>query len=267
MPNSNTTQQDTALDLHGVNAGYNGHQVLFDVEFRVQRGSIFGVLGPNGSGKTTLMKVISRTLPSSSGHVFMNGADASSLSQRELARTLAVVPQVTHVEFNFTAYEMVGMGRTPYQKRLEYEGREDRRIIRQSMDSTDCWHLRDRLFKELSGGESQRVILARCLAQRCKLLLLDEPTAHLDIKYQAEIFLLLRRLRDEKNITILINTHDLNQASYFCDEILLLKKGRCMTQGAPRDVITTENVEKVFDTRARITTDPDTGLPLVSPEF
>lgn len=262
------SKNDTpALELTGVEAGYGGRTVLRGVDMRVDAGRIFGVLGPNGSGKTTLLKVVSGVLRPARGEVRVHGLPLRSVSRRDTARTLAVVPQVTHVEFNFSAYDITAMGRNPYQKPLAFENRDDPRIIRESMEATDTWELRERNFRELSGGESQRVIIARCLAQRCRLLLLDEPTSHLDIKYQAEIFRLLLRLRNERGITIVINTHDLNLAAQFCDEVMLMRDGRAMSTGAPRDVITAANVSDVFDAPVRVAADPGTGIPFVTPEL
>lgn len=265
--NPETESTTPALELSGVEAGYGGRTVLRGVDLRVDAGSIFGVLGPNGSGKTTLLKVICGVLRPNRGEVRVHGQPLGAMSRRDTARSLAVVPQVTHVEFNFSAYDITAMGRTPYQKPLAFENRDDPRIIRESMEATDTWDLRERNFRELSGGESQRVIIARCLAQRCRLLLLDEPTSHLDIKYQAEIFRLLLRLRNERGITIVINTHDLNLAALFCDHVMLLRDGRNVAVGAPRDVITAGNVREVFDAPVRVAANPDTGIPFVTPDL
>jgi len=233
----------------------------------MDRGSIFGVLGPNGSGKTTLLKVISKVLRPRGGRLLLNGTRLAHMSQLDLSRAVAVVPQVTHVGFNFTAREIAGMGRNPYQKRMAFDDAEDERIVRESMEATETWHLRDRPFRVLSGGESQRVLVARCLAQRCALMLLDEPTSHLDIKYQAEIFNLLRRLRDKRGITIVVSTHDLNMAAMVCDRVLLMRNGRRAALGAPREVITPQLVQDVFDAPVRVNTDPDTGAPFVVPVY
>jgi iron complex transport system ATP-binding protein len=255
------------LEVKQIDASYRKRQVLFGIDFAVEPGRIFGLLGPNGSGKTTLLKIICRVMRPSRGEVALDGNPVRSLSNNQLSRIIAVVPQVTHVEFNFTAQQMAAMGRNPYQTGLGLDSAEDERIVRESMEATETWELRGRMFKELSGGESQRVLLARCLAQRCKLLLLDEPTAHLDIKYQSEIFRLLRRLRSEHNITILVSTHDLNLAAAFCDEVLLIRDGGNFALGTPGAVINEENVRKVLDAGVRVTTDPHLGKPFVSPEY
>ena len=255
------------LNVQNISAGYRGAPILEALSFCVDQGAIFGVLGPNGSGKTTLLKVISKVLRPAGGTVLLNGENLSALSQLALSRSVAVVPQVTHVEFDFTAREIAAMGRNPYQRRLALDDARDARIVRDSMEATETWHLQDRPFRVLSGGESQRVLLARCLAQRCRLLLLDEPTAHLDIKYQAEIFHLLRRLRDLHGITTVISTHDLNLAAMTCDQVLLMRDGRRVALGAPRDVITPDTVRAVFDAAVRVNADPETGAPYVIPEY
>lgn len=255
------------LDVQNLRAGYRGAPIIEDLSFGVESGEIFGVLGPNGSGKTTLLKVISKALRPRGGRILLNGNDLSGMTQLALSRAVAVVPQVTHVEFNFTAREIAAMGRNPHQKRMAFDDAEDERIVRESMEATETWHLRDRPFRVLSGGESQRVLVARCLAQRCALMLLDEPTAHLDIKYQAEIFNLLRGLRDKRGITIVVSTHDLNMAAMVCDRVLLMRRGSRAALGAPREVITPDAVREVFDAPVRVNTDPDTGAPFVVPEY
>jgi len=255
------------LRVENIDAAYSGRKVLSDISFRVESGEIYALLGPNGSGKTTLIKTICRLVKPLRGEIHLNGDRLDRMPHEKLARTVAVVPQVSRVEFSFSSFDVVAMGRNPYQNRLGFDKSEDREIVIESMKATDCLHLSERPFNQLSGGEAQRVVLARCIAQRAKLLLLDEPTSHLDIKYQIEIFRLLKELRRERNITILISTHDLNLASANCDRMLMIKNGARAAEGLPKDVITEENVKKVFGADTRVDMDSETGLPIVKPKI
>lgn len=255
------------LAVKNLDVFYGPRQILHAVNFHVESGAIYGVLGPNGSGKTTLIKAMSGVVRPRAGEIHLNGDRLDRMPHQKLARTVAVVPQITRIEFSFTAFEVAAMGRNPYQGRIGFDSIEDEKIVVESMKDTDCLHLKDRVFNELSGGEAQRVILARCLAQKCRLLLLDEPTSHLDIKYQSEIFHLLRRLRRDREITILISTHDLNLAAMFCDRVLLIKDGQRAAEGQPAAVITDESVRSVFSASVQVTLDPQRGTPFVTPLF
>ncbi|MEW5944719.1 MAG: ABC transporter ATP-binding protein [bacterium] len=249
-----------------LSGAYGERRVVESLSFSVERGEIYGVIGPNGSGKTTLIRLLSRYMPPRSGAVVMDGRRLGEYTLNALARKVAVVPQETVVEFSFTAYDIAAMGRTPYVNRLRFEDREDARVVEESMRATDTWELRGRFFNTLSGGEAQRVVIARCLAQKCEVMMLDEPTAHLDLKYQSGIFSLLRRLRDTGGITIVATTHDLNLASLYCDRLLLLNGGRKEVEGAPREVITAERIEKVYGAECMVFFDESRGIPVVYPK-
>jgi iron complex transport system ATP-binding protein len=229
-----------------------GHYVLHDVSLAVERGSIVGLLGPNGSGKTTLLRIVAGILPPLSGRVLIGGQPIEQLARRELARRVAVVPQETHSPFDFSVMDMVLMGRYPHLGPFELEGAADQDIAREALRATGTAALETRPFATLSGGEKQRVIIASALAQASEMLLLDEPTAALDLRYQFEIAALLRRLNAERRTTMIVSTHDLNLAAALCEHIVLLKDGCVLAHGATRDTLTAENIRWLYDVDADV---------------
>ncbi|MFQ6127690.1 MAG: ABC transporter ATP-binding protein [Thermoplasmata archaeon] len=253
------------LRIDGIECSYDSVKVLEDMTFDVPSGAIFGVVGPNGSGKTTLIRCISRVLEPMKGAVWLDKEKLSEMSFRDVARNLGVVPQTTRPSFAFTAYEIVSMGRTPYIGRLQLETREDHVATREAMLSTDCWHLRSRLFYELSGGEQQRVVIARALAQNPRVLLLDEPTSHLDLGYQLEIMDTIERLARERNLIVIAIFHDLSLAARYCKNIALLNRGKVEEVGATLDVLTSENIEWVYGVKAAVERSPSTGFLIITP--
>ncbi|MCB8932425.1 MAG: ABC transporter ATP-binding protein [Fimbriimonadaceae bacterium] len=230
-----------ALELR---CGYPARTVLEDVTFDVRQGTVTALLGPNGSGKSTLLKTLAKTLPAQDGEVHVLGDPLRSLSFRQLARRVAYVPQEELAAFPFTVEEIVLMGRLPYSEGL-FETADDRLAARQAMELADCLELADRPVTELSGGERQRVLLARALAQQAPVLLLDEPTSHLDVRHQVEIVRLLRRLAGE-GYGILAAVHDLNLAASVADRALLLEGGRIGLNGPCRDVLADQKVDAVY---------------------
>src|SRR4051812_28672802 len=216
--------------------------VLDRVSIDVERGTIVGLLGPNGSGKTTLLKILGGVLHPQSGRVEIDGTAIGSLTRRELARRIAVVPQETHSTFDFTVLDMVLMGRYPHLGRFALEGADDVAIARDALGATGTGALESRPFATLSGGEKQRVVIASAVAQASDMLLLDEPTAALDLGYQFEIASLLRHLNRERGTTMVVSTHDLNLVAALCQEIVLLKDGEVVAQGATGDTLTPENI-------------------------
>jgi iron complex transport system ATP-binding protein len=220
--------------------------VLHDVSVSVDRGSMVGLLGPNGSGKTTLLRVLAGMIRPQSGTVALNGSAVSEQSRKALARQIAVVPQETHATFDFTVLDMVLMGRFPHLGAFELEGARDFDIARAALAATGTTDLERRHFSTLSGGEKQRVVIASALAQEAEVLLLDEPTASLDLAYQFETAALLTRLNRERGTTIVVSTHDLNLAAAFCDRLLLLRHGRVVAQGPTREVLTADTVRAVY---------------------
>jgi iron complex transport system ATP-binding protein len=229
-----------------------GHYVLEDVSIAVERGSIVGLLGPNGSGKTTLLRIVAGILPPLAGTVLVGGQPIEQLTRRELARRIAVVPQETHSTFDFSVMDMVLMGRYPHLGPFELEGAADQEIAREALTATGTAALEARAFATLSGGEKQRVVIASALAQASEMLLLDEPTAALDLGYQFEIAALLRGLNAERRTTMIVSTHDLNLAAAICEHIVLLKDGRVLAHGATRDTLTAENIRRLYDVDADV---------------
>jgi iron complex transport system ATP-binding protein len=223
-----------------------------DISLSVARGSLTGLLGPNGCGKTTLLKLLSGVLAPSAGEVALEGQPLSVLSRRSVARRIAVVPQETHPAFDYSVLEMVLMGRHPHLRAFQLEGPDDLAIARDALSSTGTSHLADRPYMTLSGGEKQRVIIASALAQSPDLLLLDEPTASLDLGYQLEVATLLRRLNRERGVTMVLATHDLNLAAALCTELVLLRGGRVLAHGATADVLTPARVRDLYDVDADV---------------
>ena len=229
-----------------------GHYVLQNVSLAVERGSIVGLLGPNGSGKTTLLRIVAGILPPLSGRVLISGQPIEQLTRREMARRVAVVPQETHSTFDFSVMDMVLMGRYPHLGPFELEGAADQDIAREALMATGTAALEARAFATLSGGEKQRVIIASALAQASEMLLLDEPTASLDLGYQFEIAALLRRLNTERRTTMIVSTHDLNLAAALCEQIVLLKGGRVLAHGPTKDTLTADNIRRLYDVDADV---------------
>jgi iron complex transport system ATP-binding protein len=243
-----------ATDLSFAYARRRGasQRVLDRVSLEVQRGTIVGLLGPNGSGKTTLLRIISGILPPESGSVTIEGQPIGQLTRRDLARRIAVVPQETHSTFDFSVIDMVLMGRYPHLGPFELEGAADQAIARDALAATGTAALETRPFATLSGGEKQRVVIATALAQASDMLLLDEPTAALDLRYQFEIASLLRRLNAQRGTTMIVSTHDLNLAAALCATVVLLKEGRVIAHGATQDTLTAGNIRRLYDVDADV---------------
>ncbi|HET9358720.1 MAG TPA: ABC transporter ATP-binding protein [Vicinamibacterales bacterium] len=225
---------------------------LSDVSLDVARGSLTGLIGPNGCGKTTLLKLLAGILAPDSGTVALDGHSLATMSQRQIARRIAVVPQETHPAFDYTSLEMTLMGRHPHLGPFELEGPSDVAIAREALRATGTDHLADRLYMTLSGGEKQRVVIASALAQSPEVLLLDEPTASLDLGYQLEIASLLRQLNRDRSVTMIMATHDLNLAASLCDTMVLMRGGRVIASGATTEVLTSGAVRLLYDVEADV---------------
>jgi iron complex transport system ATP-binding protein len=239
--------------------------MLDQVSVTVERGSLTGLLGPNGCGKTTLLNLLSGVLQPSHGIVSLNGASLSGRSRRDIARHLAVVPQETHPAFDYTVMEMVLMGRHPHLGAFELEGPSDIALAQDAMAATGTGHLAGRAYMTLSGGEKQRVVIAVALAQAADILLLDEPTASLDLAYQLEIAALVRRLNRERGVTLVLSTHDLNLAAAVSDRVMLLAGGRTLAMGPVADVLTPANIARTFQVEADVTLHARAGHLVVVP--
>ncbi len=256
---------DDILQLRDVHFAYDGAPVLRGVKLTVARGAFLALVGPNGSGKTTLLRVASGLLRPDRGECLLAGRPTHACRRRELARLVAVVPQESHVSFPFTALQVVLMGRAPYLGPLNFESAEDVVLAEQALRMTDAQDFADRLLWELSGGEKQRVIIARALAQKPSLLLLDEPTSFLDLRHQLDILRIVRRLNREQGVTVVIVAHDLNLAAMLAERVVLLDQGQVFADGPPDEVLSEANVEEVFGARVRRERDPVTGRPLLLP--
>ena len=252
--------QITATDLH---CAYDGTEVLRGVDLHLRPGDFVGIIGPNGSGKSTLLRALSGTLHPSRGEIILFGRSLSRLSRREIARRIAVIPQDSPMLFAFSVLDIVLMGRTPHIGRLRGVDERDIEIAHRALERTDTLHLRDRLITELSGGERQRVVIARALAQEPEVLFLDEPTSHLDLNHQVEIFDLLYHLNVETGLTVLCVTHDLNLSSEYCERIVLLKKGQIVDSGSPEQIITAENIRSVYGAEVIVERNPIGRAPHV----
>ena len=234
--------------------------VLDGVSTTIASGALTGILGPNGSGKTTLLRLMAGALEPDAGSVRIDGREVSSIPRGELARQLAVVPQETQLAFDYTAIEIALMGRYPHLGPFEVEGPRDLAIAHDALAATGMAGLADRAFRTLSGGEKQRVVIASALAQLESddgvpgnaLLLLDEPTASLDLRYQLEVVALLRRLHADRGITIVLTTHDLRFAEVVCDDVVLLRRGRVLAQGAPALALTADRISELYDVDAAL---------------
>jgi len=243
--------------------------VLRGVSLDVPADGFVGILGPNGSGKTTLLRVLAGTVRPAPGRVTLDGIDLSHVSRKAMARRMAVVPQDTHLAFDFTALEVVLMGRYPHLSTFEIEGPRDIAIARAALDATGTLSLEDRTFATLSGGEKQRVVIAAALAQisagSAGILLLDEPTAALDLAYQLEVATLLRDLQRRTPIAIVISTHDLNFAAGLCRTLVLLKEGRVLAAGPTAEVLTAENIRTLYGVEAEVQAHAGAGHLVVVP--
>ncbi|NLJ36156.1 MAG: ABC transporter ATP-binding protein [candidate division WS1 bacterium] len=254
---------EAVLEAHKLVAGYEQRTVLDCVDFAMHRGGMVALLGPNGAGKSTLLRALTGVLSITSGQVLLRGKPLSNYTRRQLARIMSVVPQMTSVLFSFSAMEYVLMGRTPHLGRLQSESMEDRQIALEAMQATDTEYLCDRPVTELSGGELQRLAIAKSLAQQTPVMLLDEPTAFLDISHQIQILQLLRSLNQEHDKTILCVSHDLNLTATFFDRVVLMQNGAVIDDGPPDRVITAERIEQVYGAQVLVDRSP-TGRPRVS---
>jgi iron complex transport system ATP-binding protein len=246
------------IRTQNLSVSFGGVQALDSVTLTVERGEIIGLVGPNGAGKTTLLSAINGLVEPTAGGVAVNGDAVDGLSSRELARRVATVPQETSLSFAFPVREVVAMGRTPYRSRFERVSETDRTHTQRAMERTGVTRFADRSIEKISGGERQRVILARALCQNAPALLLDEPTASLDINHRIRLLSLLREFIAEGRAA-LCAIHDLSLAARFCDRLVLLADGRVLAAGAPETVLAEEHIEQAFDTAAAVTRHPVTG--------
>ena len=237
---------------------------LEEINFNVSEGEFISIIGPNGSGKSTLLKIISGVISPQKGTVKINEENIHSVEKKKLAKKIAFVPQTFSVAFPFSVFEIVMMGRTPYLNNFGYEKEHDIEIANEALKSVGIYHLKNSGINEVSGGEAQRAFIARALAQDPDILLLDEPNAHLDIEHQIAIFKILEKLNSEKNITILIISHDLNLAGYFGRRILLMKQGKIVMDDSPKKILTEQNIKKIFNINSIVNFNESSGIVSVN---
>ncbi|MFC2014528.1 ABC transporter ATP-binding protein [Chloroflexota bacterium] len=251
------------IEVENLKLGYGHTEVVKDLSFQVNPGEMVGLIGPNGSGKSTIIKAMSNVLRPFSGRVLLDDRNIVKIPRVEVARLIGVVPQIPLLPSTFTAFEIVLMGRNPHLRMFQYEGAGDMAITWQAMGKTATQSLAERMVGELSGGEIQRLVVARVLAQQPKSILLDEPTANLDINHQVEILDLIKGLCREENLTVVITLHDLNLASQYCDRLVLINEGLVHAQGTPTDVINEDNMSAVYGAENCVYSHPVNGLPII----
>lgn len=235
--------------------GYNTTCVLDGISITINEGDIVGILGPNGAGKSTLVKLIAGLLKPSNGDVLLENESVHKISPKQRAKKMAYVPQIISMPFSYTAVEVVLMGRAHNLPLLGLESKGDINAAMDAMNKTDCAHLASRLFDSLSGGERQRVILARAFAQGARIMLLDEPTAFLDIRHQIEFNRYIREDNERSGTTIVSAIHDINLASVFCSRIILLQNGKIIATGTPQETINSKLIGLTFGVEVEITSD------------
>ena len=241
------------IKTENVNVVLEDNNILKDINIEVDNKEVVGIIGPNGSGKSTLLKCIYRVLKPSNGIVKFDYADIKNISVKESSKKLAVLSQHNNYNFDFTVKEIVLMGRSPHKKFMERDNKEDYDIVNDALKKVDMMNFKDRNFQSLSGGEQQRVILARALAQQPKCLILDEPTNHLDIKYQLQLMRIVKSL----NIEVIAAIHDLNIATMYCDKIYVLKDGKIVQYGTPKEILTPQLIKNVYEVDAELIVDKD----------
>lgn len=240
------------IEIKNITCRYGAKLILDDLTLNVEEGTFLAIMGANGCGKTTLLRCIAGLLKPTAGTIAINGTAISHFTPRQMAQRVAIVQQHPQTDLEFSAFETVLMGRNPYQRRLQNESQADWDIVEQCMRQTNTWHLRFALPSEMSGGELQRVMIARALAQQTPILLLDEPTSNLDIAHQFEIMELLRDINRSQHKTILLVIHDLNMALRYCPSALLLHQRRILFHGPMANALTPENILSVFEVNAMI---------------
>jgi len=261
------TDADAVLKAEQIFFGYDERVILKNFSLAVGEGNFLGILGPNGSGKSTLLKLLGGVLRPTRGQVLFQGKNISTFARYELAQRMASVPQGSRVDFPFSALEVVMMGRFPHLTDSLFEKQADIEAVRAAMRSTDTLAFAARPFQELSGGEQQRVLVASALAQSPQVLFLDEPTASLDIKYQAQIFEILGACNQEAGQTVIVALHDLNLAAAFCEKLVLINKGSIVASGTPEQVLVPERLEQVYGVDVELLRLPENGRMVFMPKI
>lgn len=241
------------IKAENINITLEKNNILKDINIEVDNKEVVGIIGPNGSGKSTLLKCIYRVLKPNDGAILLDNVDIKDISVKESSKRLAVLSQHNNYNFDFTVKDIVLMGRSPHKKFMERDNKEDYNIVNEALKKVDMFEFKDRSFQSLSGGEQQRVILARALAQQPQCLILDEPTNHLDIKYQLQLMRIVKGL----GIEVIAAIHDLNIAAMYCDKIYVLRDGEIIKNGKPNDILTQELIKDVYEVDAEVIVNED----------
>ena len=254
------------LELKDINLSYHDRLVLSDINLKFSKGEIVGLVGQNGSGKTSIINIINGIQKPSSGVILYNDKNINRISIKNRSKFISVVPQKINFPLDYRVIDLVFMGRNPYIDFFHIGTNKDLEITYDVMKMTNIIELSEKLISDISGGELQRVSIAMALNQRAPILLLDEPTSHLDLVHQILVLNLLKKLKTNHNICILLSMHDLTLASKYCDRIVMLKNGILFSEGSPEDILTHQNIENVFGIRVRITNDPLDNSLIIIPE-
>lgn len=238
---------------------YPGKSVLNDISCKFAQGEITGIVGPNGAGKSSLLRTIQRALIPDSGSITYESQNIAALNRQQVAQRIAVVPQSTAMLFDLTVFDIVRMALIPQKGLFEFDTRKDKQLVNECLEQTGCLDFISRKYNSLSGGEQQRVLLARALAQQTEVILLDEPTSHLDVFYQHQILGLLKSLKK----TVLMTIHDINLAAQYCNSVIVLKDGYCLGQGVPAQILTKDVLSRAFDMPCAVSINADTALPTI----
>jgi iron complex transport system ATP-binding protein len=247
------------LKIKDLSFNYRNKPVIEGIDFEIEEGEVIGILGPNGCGKTTLLRNLNKNLSPKSGCVMLERTDLKDMEKKEIAKVIASIPQSNEIKFAFSVREIVAMGRMPFQEFLQGESRRDMEIVEDAMEKTGISHMADRYVSTMSGGERQKVIIARALAQTPEILLMDEPTLHLDISAQFDVLNMVHKLSREQRLTVVIVSHDLPMAARYCDRIVMIHNHKVHAIGKTEDVLTKDNMKVVFGVEADTVRDPDTG--------
>lgn len=254
-------KKGSMFELKEVTFSYNGRKVIDSLSLKINAGEMVGLIGPNGAGKSTLLRLLSKILSPEKGAVYFQNRRMDHISTKELAREMAVLPSETFIAYDFSVLEIVKMGRAPHLSFWSEGDERDLSIVQSALQAVGIEHLAERNIHSLSSGERQMAFLAQALAQEPRAILLDEPTVHLDLPHQLAIFSLLKKWNQEKELTIVLVSHDLNLASQFCGRIVLLHGGKIIKDGVPEEVVTKENLKEVYGVELTVMANPHSGLP------
>lgn len=259
------SEQYQKVTVEQLSYSYTETPLIQDLSFDFKAGELFNVVGPNGAGKTTLLYLLGGIIKPHRGQILLDDKPLPSFKRQALARIMTIIPTESNIAFDFTVHDIVSMGRYPYHSPLESLTNNDREIISEVIERTGLTKYTEKIYNQLSSGERQRVLIARALAQKTSILLMDEPTVHLDIHYQSDIYRLVQSLAHDKNLSIFMVSHDLNYTSMYSDRIMLMHEGRIVKIGIPDDILQSELLSDVYGTELSVYPHPETGQPTIWP--